>query len=47
MQPEAFDQMEDLRWRVGNGFIEVDHIVLVAVERVSSGSWVPHFRLDV
>ena len=32
-------------WMVGQGGIGVDQLVLVAVKRISTGSWVPCIRL--
>lgn len=42
---QLFDDNEDPKWRVGANFIRAEHVVLVALERVSKGSWQPHFRL--
>jgi hypothetical protein len=33
------------RWRVGQGFIQVDDLVLVRLVHVSKGSWQAEFRV--
>lgn len=32
-------------WRVGRGFIEMEHLILIKVSRVSNGSVQPHFAV--
>jgi len=32
-------------YRVQSGVIDLDHLELVALKRVSKSSWMPHFRL--
>lgn len=34
-----------LMYRVQPGIIDLNHLELVALENVSRGSWMPHFRL--
>ena len=41
------DAIGGREWRVGVGFIEARHVILVGLERVSQGSLQPHFRLMV
>lgn len=36
-----------LRYRVQPGIIDFDRLELVALQRVSQGSWMQHFRLIV
>lgn len=36
-----------LRYRVQRGIIGIDQLELVALQNVSKGSWMPHFRLIV
>ena len=35
------------RYRIQPGTVDLDHLELVALVRVSRGSWMPHFRLIV
>jgi len=34
-----------LEYRVQPGVIDLDHLELVALERITDSSWMPHFRL--
>ena len=37
--------LSHLEYRIQPGVIDLDHLELVALKRVSKSSWIPHFRL--
>ena len=37
--------LSHLEYRIQPGVIDLDHLELVALKRVSESSWIPHFRL--
>ncbi|KAF9005972.1 hypothetical protein BDQ17DRAFT_1352493 [Cyathus striatus] len=42
---QSMDEEADPRWRIGQGHITIDDIVLVSIHHVSLGSWQPQLRL--
>lgn len=38
-------ECSDPNWRLGPGFIEIDRLVLVGLDKVSKGSWQPRVGL--
>jgi hypothetical protein len=45
MAEVPFDEDEDSKWQIGKGHVVAGHVRLMRLERVSKGSWQPHFRL--
>jgi len=38
------DQASNSVYRIQPGTVDINHLELVALERVSKGSWMPHFQ---
>ena len=45
MQVMEMRECTDPIWRVGPGYLDVNHLVLVSLQRASDGAWVTSIRL--
>ena len=45
MESRPMEDDADARWRVGAGYIQLEHLALVGLQHVSMGSWQAYVAL--